>query len=272
MNTMRNQTRILWAAAWLAAVIPARAAPKPAPHVYPSGAEMAAELASNLYLTLPPKFQNGILPVPVTVEKNMEAPVITPIAVHDGNKTLGVVSISAGYIDLLNHLAHAKAIESIQPGYFQQYVLSLARETGAGPLPEPPNIIDNRYWTDAVMNDQASYFNEMFGMTLAVSLSHHYLGYYNQYAAAMPAGKPAPFNNFIPPASWEAAVQTATLNCLECGVPVRGAKALFEALDKMPARPAWAAFFAPPASDLKKMSVQLQFYEDQYFKGQLKWP
>jgi hypothetical protein len=138
-------------------------------------------------------------------------------------------------------------------------------------MPEPPNIVDNRYWTDEVMNDQASYFNGMIGMTLALSLSHHYLGHYNQYASMMLAGKLVPINNFITPASWEAGVQTATHNCLECGVPVLGARALFEAIDKMPTRPAWAAFIAPPAANLKNMSAQLQDLEDKYFKGGLVW-
>jgi hypothetical protein len=271
MNTMRNQMRILWAAAWLAAVIPAPAAPNPAPHVYPSGVEMVTEMGSNLYFTLPPKFQKGIRPTPVKVE-NMEAPVITPIAVNDGNSLRGGVFISAGYIDLVNHLAHAAAIDDrIQHGFFQQYLLNMARESGEVSLPKPPAIIDNRYWTETVMNDQASYFNEMFGMTLALSLSHHYLGHYNQYAGAMLSGKLVPINNFIPPASWEAGVETAAHNCLEYGVPVRGAKVLFEALDKMPARPAWAAFIAPPAANLKQMSAQMQVYEDRYFKGGLTW-
>jgi hypothetical protein len=252
-------------------VIPAWAAPNAVPHVYPSGVKIVTDLATDLYETLPAKFQSGLLPIPVKVE-NMAAPVITPIAVNDGNKTRGGVFISEGYINLVNRLAHAKAIDKIQPGYFQQYLLQLARESGSGSMPEPPNIVDNRYWTDEVMNEQASYFNEMVSMTLALSLSHHYLGHYNQYASMMLAGKLVPINNFITPASWEAGLQTATLNCLECAVPVRGGMALFEALDKMPTRPAWAAFIAPPAASLKNVSAQLKEYERRYFDGGLKYP
>jgi hypothetical protein len=230
---------------------------------------IVSNLGSDLYLTLDPKFQKGLNPNPVQVE-NTDAPVITPVALNDGTKVRGKVSISAGYINLLNHLAHAKAIDHIQPGFYQQYTLNLGRESGGGVLPDPPDMLDNRYWTDDVMNDQASYFNQMLGMTLALNLSHHYLGLFDQYSGEMLAGKLVPINNFISPGSWEAGVKAATLNCLNCAVALDGAKALFDAIDRMPRRPAWTAFVAPPAADLKKVNKQLKTYEDQYFHGQLK--
>ena len=269
MDRTRNQLKILWAAAWCAALMPARAADNSPPHGYPGGFMAVTNLGSDLYATLDPKYQKGLDPNPVAVE-NMLAPVITPIAVNDGNRRWGEVSISAGYIDLLNHLAHAKAIDRIQPGYFAQYALNLARATGGDSPPEPPNMVDNRYWTDDIMNDQASYFTQMIGMTLALSLSQHYLGHFNQYAGQMLAGKLVPINNFIPPDSWEAGVKAATLNCLNCAVAMEGAKALFEAIDKMPHRPAWTAFIVPPAADLKKLNKQLKTYEEEFFHGKLR--
>jgi hypothetical protein len=131
-------------------------------------------------------------------------------------------------------------------------------------------MVDNRYWTDDIMNDQASYFTQMIGMTLALSLSQHYLGHFDQYAGQMLAGKLVPINNFIPPDSWEAGVKAATLNCLNCAVAMEGAKALFEAIDKMPSRPAWTAFIVPPTADLKKLNKQLKTYEDEFFHGKLR--
>ena len=53
-------------------------------------------------------------------------------------------------------------------------------------------------------------------------------------------------------------VKAAALNCLTDGVPVEGAVSLFDAIDKMPTRPAWTAFIAPPGANLKKMSKQAQ--------------
>jgi len=268
MDMVRNQLKILLAAACSALFIPALAATHSLPHVYPDGSVVASKLGNDLYLTLDPKFQQGLHPNPVMVA-NMDALVITPIAVNDGNKTLGAVSISAGYIGLLHHLAHAKAIDRIQPGYFEQYVLNLARENGSNSLPGLPNIIDNRYWTEDVMNDQFSYFNQMIGMTLALNLSHHYLGDYTRFSSRMLAGKLVPINNFIPPDSWDAGLKAATLNCLNCAVATAGAKALFEAIDKMPSRPPWAAFIVPPATDLKILNNQLKKYEDDFFHGRL---
>ena len=263
-----NQLKMLLAAVWFAPFVPALAATHSLPHLYSDGTIVASRLGNDLYLALDPKFQQGLQPNPVMVEK-MDAPVITPMSVNSGNKTLGVVSISAGYIGLLHHLAHAKAIDRIQPGFFDQYVLNLARQTGGNSLPGLPNIIDDRYWMDDVMNDQASYFNQMIGMTLALNLSHHYLGHFTQFSSQMLAGKLVPINNFIPPESWEAGLKAATLNCLNCAVATPGAKALFEAIDKMPRRPAWAAFIVPPAADLKKLNNQLKQYEDDYFHGRL---
>jgi hypothetical protein len=109
----------------------------------------------------------------------------------------------------------------------------------------------------------------MIGMSVALSLSHHYLGRYDKYASQMLAGKLAPINNFLPTSSWEYDVKAATLDCLNYGVPVEGAKALFEAIDKMPTRPAWTAFIVPPDANLKKTSKQLDKYQDDFFHGKL---
>jgi hypothetical protein len=266
---VRNPMKKLWAAAWFAALMPGLAETNAVPHVYANGFMSVSTLGNALYRTLDPKFQKVLDPNPVQVE-NMDAPVITPIAVQDGDKMLGEVSISAGYIDLLNHLAHARAIDRIQPGYFAQYARNLARQTGGDSPPDPPNMIDSRYWTDDVMNDQVGYFNQMIGLTLALNLSHHYLGQFNRHGNQMMAGKLVSINNLLAPEEWDASVRAATLNALNCALGTDGPKALFEAIDQMPQRPAWTAFIAPPAADLKKVGKQLKKYEDDFFHGKLK--
>jgi len=171
---------------------------------------------------------------------------------------------------LVNHIAHAKAIDRIQPGYFKLYILNLSRAADSEAAPEPPNMVDNRYWTDDVMNDQASFFNQIIGLTVALNLSHHYLGHYTKFSSQMLAGKLVPINDLLAPAEWEASVKAATLNALNCALGTDGPKALFEAIDQMPKRPAWTAFIVPPTTDLKKLNKQLKKYEDDYFHGQLK--
>jgi hypothetical protein len=254
---------------WPGLLLPAGAGPTILPHVYANGNSLAAKLGGDLYQSLDPKFQCFIRPNPVLVQ-NSEEPVITPVAMGDGEQACGGVSLSAGYIDLLNHLAHAKAIDRVQPGYFEQYVANVARGTGSNALPDLPNIVDNRFWTIDVMNEQASYFNQMMGVTLAINFAYHYLGSYHQYSPRMLAGKLVPINTFIPTEDWEAGVKAGVLNCLNCAVAMDGAEALFGAIDKMPRRPAWAAFLAPPGADLKSLVTQMSKYQFMYFHGQLK--
>ena len=266
---MHNQLNQLIVAAWLVLVVPALAAGGAPPHVYTSGFSQTSKLGGDLYETLEPKYQKSIYPEPIKLEQ-MEAPVIVPVEGADENKSLREVKISVGFIDLMNHIAHAKAIDRIQPGYFQQYILNLSHAADSDTPPEPPNMVDNRYWTDAVMNDQASIFNQIIGMTMALTLSHHYLGHYTKFSSQMLAGKLVPINNLLAPAEWDASVKAATLNALNCALGTDGPTALFDAIDKMPKRPAWTAFIVPPTADLKKLNKQLKKYEDDFFHGGLK--
>jgi hypothetical protein len=269
LDIVRNQWNQLFVAAWLVVVAPALAAAGAPAHVYTSTFSQASKLGGDLYETLDAKFQKSIYPEPIKLEQ-MEAPVIVPVEGGDESKSLREVKISVGFIDLMNHIAHAKAIDRIQPGYFQQYILNLSRVADSDAPPEPPNMVDNRYWTDAVMNEQAGIFNQILGMVMALNLSHHYLGHYTKFSGQMLAGKLVPINTLLAPAEWEASVKAATLNALNCALGTDGPAALFEAIDKMPRRPAWTAFIVPPNTDLKKLSKQLKKYEDDYFHGGLK--
>jgi hypothetical protein len=257
------------AAACLGFLLPAFAATNAPTRAYASDLRMAVKIGDDLYQSLDAKFQTRINPEAVSTVPN-EAPAITPIARNAEGKASAQVLISTGYVDLINHIAHAKAIDRIQPGYFQQYVSNLGRATDGNALPVAPNIIDGRYWSDAVMNDQISYFNQMMGITLAINLSHHYLGHYQKYAGQILGGKLAPINNFLSPDEWDASVQAAALNSLDCALAPEGAVALFDAIDKMPTRPAWAAFIVPPDVNIKKLNQQLAVDEKSYFHGGLK--
>jgi hypothetical protein len=266
MDIVRNQSRQLFVAAWLVLLLPASGAPEAAGHAYGSGVSQARQLGNDLYETLDAKYQKNLYSEPVQVEP-MKAPVIVPSEGGNENKPLRLVKVSDGFIDLMNHIAHAKAIDRIQPGYFQQYVVNLSHMAGTD---APPEMVENRYWTAEVMNDQAGYFNQMIGITLALNLSHHYLGHYTKLSSKMLAGKLVPINDLLAPAEWDASLKAATLNALDCALATDGAQALFEAIDKMPTRPAWADFIVPPATDLKKLTKQLKDYETAYFKGGLK--
>ena len=259
----------LIAAVWLALCVSTAAATNPLPHVYHNGFSGALKIGNDLYLALDPKFQKYLSPAPIKVVMD-NVPIITPIEGDEEDRSLKQVSVSIGFIDLMNHIAHAKAIDRIQPGYFEKYVLNLARDATNETLPEVPNMDDDRYWTDAIMADQTSYFAQMFGMTAALNMSHHYLGHYGKYSNQMLAGKLVPINNLLTPAEWAAGMKAAAQNSLDCALGADGIKALIESIDKMPQRPAWTSYMVPQNSDLKKLNRDLTDYEAQYFHGGIK--
>ena len=101
----------------------------------------------------------------------------------------------------------------------------------------------------------------MIGLTVALNLSHHYLGHYTKFSSQMLAGKLVPINNLLTPAEWDASVKAATTQrpgLRHLGTD--GPRALLEAIDKMPKRPAWTAFIVPPATDIKKLIKELKRY------------
>jgi hypothetical protein len=250
-------------------LVPVRGETNSPGHAYPGDISSAVKIGNDLYQTLDERFQKRINPQAVSTEQ-ADAPKITPIQKNDQSKMPCQVLISTGFVDLINHLAHAKAIDRIQPGYLQQYVSILAQESAGENPPAPPNLMEARYWSEAVMNDQAGFFNQMVGITLSINLSHHYLGHYQNYAAQMLGAELAPINHFIAPAEWETSLKAATLNSLDCALGTDGAKVLFEAIDQMPRRPAWTAYIVPANVNIKKLNKQLAVYEEAYFHGGLK--
>jgi hypothetical protein len=234
-------------------------------HVYPSNVGTALEFGSVLYGDLNPQFQKQLYPQPVCMGP-VDSPAITLIGNDTENTMSRQVCISAGFIDLLNHVAHAKAIDRIQPGFFRQYVRALGDPTAF----KSPDIDEPRFWKDDVMNDQASYFNQMIGAITAINLSHIYLGQVNKYSGRMPAGRLAPINDLLTPAEWEASVKEGMLNAFNCGSMTEGIKILIEAIDMMPTRPAWTAFVVPNHADVKKLNKQLTRLEVLFFQGRLK--
>jgi hypothetical protein len=241
------------------------------PHVYPNGFSVVIKLAGELYAALPPRYGDQLDAQTVALQPQ-ELPVVTPISTTDDNRVLRQVCLSAGFIDVANHICHAKAIDRIEPGYFDRYVKTLSGLYTTNPLASPPNIVESRFWTDDVMNDQISYFNQVIGLLTAINLSHHYLGHYAKYSARLagPGDIATPINNYLTSSEWEHAVKAGTLDALDCALATDGPRALFEAIDRMPHKPAWAAYILPPGQDVKKLNKELVAYETDFFHGRLK--
>jgi hypothetical protein len=246
----------------------AEVAPSP---VYNSGFSMTIRLGRELSEALPAEYRDQLDPQVVTLQMQ-DFPLVVPLTVTEENHVLRQVSLSAGFIDLLNHVAHAKAIDRVQPGYFAQYVRNFAVLSTSDAAAPPPNIVEARYWKENVMGDQISYFNQMISLVMAINLSHHYLGHYAKYSAKL-AGtndKPVPINSLLTPDEWSVSVKAGAVDALNCAVSTAGIRALFEAIDQMPHRPEWAMYIIPPEADIKQLNKQLAQYEEDFFHGKLK--
>src|SRR5208283_2831203 len=93
--------------------------------VYSNGFSMTIRLGRELCEALPAKFSEQLDPRVVTFQAQ-DLPLVAPVTVMEDNHVFYQVSLSTGFIDLANHIAHAKAIDHVQPGYFEQYVKNLA--------------------------------------------------------------------------------------------------------------------------------------------------
>ena len=238
---------------------------------YTSGFSAAFKAGSELYKSLEAKDRQFLFPQPISLE-TPEEPQVNPIESNDDNQSMRQVAISAGCIDLLNRVAHAKAIDKIQPGYFDKYLANLSRERTDGTLLELPNIVNKEYWSEDVINDQLSYFNQIIGMVMAINYSHHYLGHFNKYSSKMvdAAGQSVAINNFLTQDEWDKSMRAAAVNSLNCAFATEGIRAFFEAIDRMPQRPKWTLYFLPKNVDVKKVNSQLSKYEVDFFHGKLK--
>jgi len=239
---------------------------------YTPGFSMTLKLGGDLHDALPQKFFDQLDPLPIALQPQ-DLPLICPVASKADKRLQRQVELSAGFIDLVNRLCHAKAIERVQKGFFDQYVANLARISAEDPAAPLPPIVEPRYWTEDILNDQLSSFNQMMGMMMAINMSHHYLGHYARYGTKLigTGNKLLPINNFLTASEWDASVKAGALDALNCALSTEGLRVIFEVLDKMPVRPAWADYIAPRSvTDFKALNRELAKYEEDFFHGRIK--
>ncbi len=182
----------------------------------------------------------------------------------------GAVVVTSGFVDLINYLSHARALEKTSKGSFQKYLQALA-QAGADSAPIPPPGLSNpANWNDNVLNEQMSNFNQIFGVVLGTQLAHQYLGNSQKYSGqASQAGSsttPA-FNQIVTPEDFDAAIKAGVHNALDCGFGVAGIKYIVEGFDKVQQRPAWAGYFLSDKAKLPKLRKDLEKFERMYFAG-----
>lgn len=227
-------------------------------------------LGLDIYKGLKPKQKDALAPEPISVETDV-SPAIKLAEFDEDNNHLGFVFVTVGFIDLVNNVAHAKAIDKVvKKGYFEKYVLSLAEESGEKELKELPDLENPKFWGELVENEHRSNLRQMIGTAVSIKLAHHCLGHYKKYAKQLedPSGKRTPINNLMTPAEWQDAMKLGTRIALEGGCGIEGILALFEAIDKMPKRPEWTSYFLPAKVNVKSVASEMKKIEKKFYAGE----
>src|SRR5690349_12230229 len=139
---------------------------------YKTGYSSIMKLGKDVYSALKPEQREIISPQPISIETD-NTPFVRLLFYNDEPRVIRGVWISAGFIDLVNNIAHAKAIDTKEKNYFKRYIELLSAEPGDKSLPPLPSDTNLRYWTDEMLNEQQSNFNSIVGMVVAIKLAHH---------------------------------------------------------------------------------------------------
>jgi hypothetical protein len=241
---------------------------------YKTGYSAMMKLGRALYDQLGVKEKELISAQPISMDVDM-APFARLMYYPDGDagKPLRGVWISAGFIDLVNHVAHAKAIDKIQKGYFQKYINQLMTETGEKELKPLPDDGNPKFWSDDMLNEQQSNFNSIVGIVVGIKMAHHTLGHFDKYKDQLiekDGSKAAPIEELITDKEWEDAYREGLFISLNAGCFIEGVIPFYEAFDKMPVRPPWAVYFLPSKAKFVKMKKDFVKFQDDYLAGRLK--
>jgi hypothetical protein len=190
-----------------------------------------------------------------------------PPAVHFSDSSAPhPVLLAPEKLAFLNQITHAKSIDSIQRGFFEQYAAALSAPTSF-PLVEFPEWREDRFRGLKTMNSQASYFNQIAGGLVAIDMAHHYLGHYEKYAGRLAdaSSKNVPINSLVTWEEWHQAVMRGAYQGLTCGLSVEGLVLVYDLIALQPNQPAWATEFVCANPNLPKVKRDLKEMELRYF-------
>ncbi|MFM1768915.1 MAG: hypothetical protein RJA22_1444 [Verrucomicrobiota bacterium] len=257
-------------AGWLSAS-PAPAAPTapaaeaPPTGVYELGYPQVARIGLELEAALPPKARKQV-PAQTLLLGQMSLPFVASAPPADKTPPTAVL-VSQGFVEFLNRVAHARAHEEAEAGFFARYSTRLSTDAGLTLVANPVLTLPREAWNFQTLNRQASYFNQMAGALVAVDRAHHYLGHYRKHAAALQRGEaaPPPINTLVSESEWRKAVLAGAENALACGLATDGLRTLLASFENMSPRPAWAAYFIHPQANVKKVAKDLVKLERDFF-------
>lgn len=237
----------------------------PGDHIYHTGFSSLKKLGRDLYTAVKQPYRETMSPQPIVMEQDA-VPYVRLVFIQEEPKPFRGVQVSAGFIDLVNLVAHAKAIDKKEKGYFEKYIKLLASEKGDKELSPLPNDSNPAYWTEDMLNEQLSNFNSIVGMVVGIKLASHYLGYYDKYKTQLEDPK-VRANNLLGPKEWDKCVALGARNALDAGCAIEGVLPFFEAFDKMGLRPEWSAYFLPDNVRFGKLKKDLERIQKNFFDG-----
>lgn len=219
---------------------------------YKTGYSSIMKLGRDLHAALKPEQRKKIAPQPISIETDNH-PFVRHLVLNHGSEEVRGVWISAGFIDLVNHVAHAQAIDARAKEYLRKYVELLE----AGGVPELPDSGEARYWSDEVLNEQQSNFNSIVAVIVGTKLANHYLG----HLAGTAEGEQVSVEE------WREALLQGVRNALRAGCMTEGAIPFFAEMDRMKARPAWVADFIHPKAKFSEVRKEMEELQRRFLAG-----
>lgn len=227
---------------------------------YKSGFSTIQALGRDLHRSLESNERLLLSPQPISLDTSRK-PFARLLYYTDGAESIRGVWVSQGFIDLVNHVAHAQAINKKRKGYFARYIQSL--ETASDSIPPLPERENPEFWTDSMLNEQLSNFNSIVGIVVGIKLSQHYLGLYGKYENRLKGsdGEPLPLNNLLTQEEWEQSYRRGLANAMNASCMTEGFLPFCEAISQMKTPPSWVGDFFPQGirfDVMRKDMVKLQ--------------
>jgi hypothetical protein len=179
------------------------------------------------------------------------------------DQPMGPLAVSSGLVEWINRVAHAKAIDDVQPGYFAKYFASLTEAGRAMALKELPDGARPEYWSEKTLGQQRSLSQSLVGYVLATHLAYYLLDYYPGLAWKLRGypGPPVWPHGQLAPEQWTNVFQTGAKLNLEAGLGLEGIGMIVTGLEPLAERPDWAACFFPSATELRRLKRDIKRLE-----------
>src|SRR6266540_919829 len=167
------------AAVCLTPALPARAAaPK---GTYEMGFRNVTNINADLVLALDPSKRRQVSPNTLLLG-TVRLPCVASSPGANPNAPGEPVRITSSFIEFINRVAHAKAVDESERGFFLHYITRLTEDPRTTLAPDFNMLLPQRAWSFNTMNRQASHFNQMVGGLLGIEHAHPYLGHYRKNA------------------------------------------------------------------------------------------